>query len=106
MSNTGLHADTNVARQTLGEALLLSISERGHTNHDAAVLMGTARANVHQWTMDLIDPLPENYDTLMEYLGVDLDTLGILIIHSQIRRAELRNERTRTGPYAYPIGVR
>ena len=88
--------DTNGASQTLGEALLLSLSEHGHTIHDAAESLGTARANVHQWAKDLIDPWPENYDALTAYLGVALDTLGILIIHSQIRRAELRNQRTHT----------
>jgi hypothetical protein len=87
--------DTDAA-QTLGEALLLSISEHGHTNQDAAIWMVTARANVSQWTKDLIDPLPEHYGALTQYLDVELDALGVLIIYSQMRRAELRNERTHT----------
>jgi hypothetical protein len=87
--------DTDAA-QTLGEALLLSMSEHGHTNKDAAAWMVTARANVSQWTKDLIDPLPENYGVLTQYLDVELDALGVLIIYSQMRRAELRNERAPT----------
>lgn len=87
--------DTDAA-QTHGEALLLSMSEHGHTNKDAAAWMVTARANVSQWTKDLIDPLPENYGVLTQYLDVELDALGVLIIYSQMRRAELRNERAPT----------
>ena len=83
---------------------MLAISERGETLTDAAASMGTARANIDQWTMDLIDPWPENYDALTAYLGVDLDTLGILIIHSQMRRAELRNQRIQTKRDANAIG--
>jgi len=84
---------SNAAGQTLGEALLLSISAHGHTIHDAAALMGTARANVDHWTKDLIDPWPEDYEALMAYLDVELDTLGALIIHSHLRRSELRGQR-------------
>jgi hypothetical protein len=72
------------------------MSEHGHTNKDAAAWMVTARANVSQWTKDLIDPLPENYGVLTQYLDVELDALGVLIIYSQMRRAELRNERAPT----------
>jgi hypothetical protein len=82
---------TVVVGRTLGEALVLAMSERGDTHHDAAVSMGTARANVYLWTDDLIDPWPENFDALTEYLGVEIDTLGGFIIHSQMRRAQLRN---------------
>jgi hypothetical protein len=92
------------ARQSLGEALLVSISKHGHTDDDAAALMGTARANVYQWANDLIDPWPENFDALTAYLGVALDTLGVLIIHSQMRRAQLRSQRARTGRDANAIG--
>jgi transcriptional regulator with XRE-family HTH domain len=95
---------THGAGHTLGEALLLSISKHGHTNHEAAAVMGTARANVHQWTRDLIDPWPENYDALTEYLGIELDTLGVLIIHSQMRRAEIRNQRAHPKQDANAIG--
>jgi len=55
--------------------------------------MGTARANVDHWTKDLIDPWPEDYEALMAYLDVELDTLGALIIHSHLRRSELRGQR-------------
>jgi hypothetical protein len=84
----------NVAEQTLGDALLLSISAHGHTIPDAAALMGTARANVEHWTKDLIDPWPEDYEALMAYLDVQIDTLGVLIIYSHLRRAGLRTQRT------------
>src|ERR1700683_629446 len=86
----------NTDGKTLGDALLSSISAHGHTNHDAAVSMGTARADVDHWTKDLIDPWVEDYEALMAYLDVELDTLGVLIIYSHLRRAELRSRQSST----------
>jgi transcriptional regulator with XRE-family HTH domain len=78
--------------QTLGNVLILAMSRQGHTNHDAAVAIGTSRANIQQWANDLLDPWPENYDSLATYLGIEIDALGMFMIRTQVHRFQLRSQ--------------
>ena len=87
---------------TLGEVLGAAIVEDGRPVAVIAILLGTARANVVQWCNDQLDPWPENFDALTEYLGIDLDGLGILMIRSQIRRAATSGH----GALLHPAGRR
>ena len=73
-------------RRTLGQVLSAAIRRDDRPLAQVALLLGASRANLVQWCEDLLDPWPENYDALTEYLGIDLDELGALVIRSQIRR--------------------
>ena len=68
---------------TLPAALRAEIEERGITQADAAVLLGASRANLTRWIKNGQAPRPENYEKLCEFLAVDLDRLGSLIIQTE-----------------------
>ena len=76
---------------TLGEALIRRAGERGHDILAAARALDTSRGNVWQWSFDRCDPCPENFLTLMDYLGLTDDELGGLIVRSQLRRFRNRS---------------
>jgi hypothetical protein len=90
-------------QQTLGKALAVAITAHGHTVEEAARTMGVSRGNIQQWVADLVVPWPENFDALMGYLGVGLDTLGGLVVRTQVRRAELRHPPAFPGPEAQAV---
>lgn len=75
------------ARPTLGDVLSAAIQASGRSLAETALMLGTSRANVVQWCGDQCDPWPENFDALTEYLGIDLDELGRLVIRAKVRRA-------------------
>jgi len=81
-------------RLTFGQTLVAAIAADGRPLSEIALLLGASRANLELWCDDLLDPWPENFDVLTEFLGVDMDELGSLVIRSQVRRA--------TGAVRYP----
>jgi len=89
-------------RRTFGQTLDEAIAADGRTVAEVALLLGASRANVELWCDDLVDPWPENFDALTEYLGVDMDELGSLVIRSQVRRAT----GEAGGPGRYPEAQR
>ena len=74
-------------RPTFGQTLRRAIAADGRQVAEVALLLGTSRANVELWCDDLVDPWPENFDALTEYLGIGMDDLGSLMIRSQVYRA-------------------
>ena len=99
-ARTGRHRQ--LARATLGDVLSNAVDRDGRSFPELALLLGTSHAVVSQWCDDLLDPWPENFDALTEYLGIDLDELGALVIRSQSRRAA----RTGRAAYRHPSGGR
>jgi len=72
---------------TLGDALCAAMARDGRPVSEVAVMLGASRANLVGWCSDLLDPGPESFDVLTEYLGIDIDELGRLMIRSKVRRA-------------------
>jgi transcriptional regulator with XRE-family HTH domain len=68
---------------TLPAALRAEIKSRGITQADAADIIGASKANLTRWIKNGQAPRPENYDSLCEFLGVDMDRLGSLIIQTE-----------------------
>jgi hypothetical protein len=73
-------------RPTFGQALRRAMAADSRQVAEVALLLGTSRANIELWCDDLLDPWPENFDALTEYLGIDMDELGSLVIRSQVHR--------------------
>ena len=76
--------------ERLGERLAKVMESKGHTQREAAAAIGTTAATVNRWLNDLAEPQAENYESLMNYLDVNLNRLGGLILRASLARSGIR----------------
>jgi len=75
--------------QTLGEALTLAMTERGHSVPEAAVALGATAEQFIDWALDRAEASPDFDHAVMAYLAIDYYTLRGLTLRSQMRRVQL-----------------
>ena len=73
---------------TLGMALTQRMADLGHTFRDVEPALGASPGTVNKWANDRSTPDATHIEALMAYLDVDLNTLGGLILRSELRRSE------------------
>ena len=78
--------------QTLGDALRARMAKTGDTFMDVDRFIGAASGTPNRWANDLTIPQAEYFDKLMDYLEIDLDRLGALIVRSARRRLAARSQ--------------
>ena len=78
--------------QTLGDALRARMTENGDTFVDVDRFIGAASGTPNRWANDLTIPQAEHFEKLMDYLEIDLDRLGALIVRSAMRRMAARSQ--------------
>ena len=78
--------------QTLGDALRARMAENGDTFVDVDRFIGAASGTPNRWANDLTIPQAEHFEKLMDYLEIDLDRLGALIVRSAMRRMAARSQ--------------
>lgn len=80
---------TKRTQQGLGEAIRARVAELGTTMDRASVELGLSPNALSRWNTK-IEPKPEAYDLLMEFLGVTQEQLGGLILEDRRRRYEVQ----------------
>ena len=78
--------------QTLGDALRARMAENGDTFVDVDRFIGAASGTPNRWANDLTIPQAEHFEKLMDYLEIDLNRLGALIVRSAMRRMAARSQ--------------
>lgn len=76
------------AHKGLGEALRERVEKDGTTLEKASLDLGLNPNSLSRWNTG-IEPGPQFYGILMDFLGVSLPELGALIVEDQLRRSGL-----------------
>ncbi len=72
----------------LAAAIRERVAELGTSLEQGSVDLGLPKNQLSRWTRGA-EPLPANYEVLMDFLGVSLDELGALIVRDQLTRSGL-----------------
>ena len=75
-----------ILHPTLGDMLNLKKAESGLTYRQLDSVLGATANAINRWHEDKASPSAPHFAKLMEYLGVDLDGLGGLVLASELRR--------------------
>lgn len=74
--------------QGLSDAIRAKVDELGLTMVNASIEIGQAPNALSRWH-NRIEPGPQYYGVLMDFLGVSLEELGAMIVRDQLTRAGL-----------------
>ena len=78
-----------MTHQTIGGALRAKKAENGYTYRQLDPILGATANAINRWHEDQSRPSAVHAAALMDYLGVDIDELGALILRGEMLRAGL-----------------
>lgn len=79
-------AGKRASNRGLSDAIRERVDELGVTLAEGSVQLGLKPNALSRWNTG-IEPTPLYYELLMEFLGVSLEELAVLIVREQARRA-------------------
>jgi hypothetical protein len=90
---------TELISRTVADALNTELERRGCSMKDAAHEMNTTVQNVSRWAHPVlaVEPDGDQIDAIMDFLGLDEQNMGALVIATKRRRAEMRRSARRRG---------